>query len=144
MNFLNMKYIYTPIDDTFMSTVDLSKRFNIEIIFDTKKEEINTYIDSNKIERSILNLLYSIIKFTSDVSRIYLSINVNNNEVIIKVQLYLYIVNDLTELQHGTISVERQYGERTTFTITLPIILSIKDNTEFTASNDDLSRLVII
>lgn len=144
MNFLNMKYIYTPIDDTFMSTVDLSKRFNIEIIFDTKKEEINTYIDSNKIERSILNLLYSIIKFTSDVGRIYLSINVNNNEVIIKVQLYLYIVNGLIKLQHGTISVERQYGERTTFTITLPIILSIKDNTEFTASNDDLSRLVII
>lgn len=171
------KNIVQVIEDTVMSTVDLAKGLNIEIIFDTEKEEINTYIDTTKIERSILNLLSNSIKFTPSGGRIYVSINVNNNEVIIKVQdtgigipeeklknifnrfyqadsslhrssegsgLGLYIVKGLIQLHHGTISVESTYGEGTTFTITLPIILSIKDNTKFTSSDDDLSRLVTI
>lgn len=176
---VNFSYrnIVQVVEDTVMSTVDLAKGFNIEVIFDTAVEEINTYIDTNKIERSILNLLSNSIKFTPSGGRIYVSINVNNNEVIIKVQdtgigipedklknifnrfyqadsslhrssegsgLGLYIVKGLIQLHHGTISVESICGEGTTFTITLPIILSIKDNTEFTSSDDDLSRLVTI
>lgn len=176
---VNFSYrnIVQVVEDTVMSTVDLAKGFNIEVIFDTAVEEINTYIDTNKIERSILNLLSNSIKFTPSGGRIYVSINVNNNEVIIKVQdtgigipedklknifnrfyqadsslhrssegsgLGLYIVKWLIQLHHGTISVESICGEGTTFTITLPIILSIKDNTEFTSSDDDLSRLVTI
>ncbi|SCJ61837.1 Non-motile and phage-resistance protein [uncultured Clostridium sp.] len=176
---VNFSYrnIVQVVEDTVMSTVDLAKGFNIEVIFDTAVEEINTYIDTNKIERSILNLLSNSIKFTPSEGRIYVSINVNNNEVIIKVQdtgigipedklknifnrfyqadsslhrssegsgLGLYIVKGLIHLHHGTISVESICGEGTTFTITLPIILSIKDNTEFTSSDDDLSRLVTI
>lgn len=176
---VNFSYrnIVQVVEDTVISTVDLAKGFNIEVIFDTAVEEINTYIDTNKIERSILNLLSNSIKFTPSGGRIYVSINVNNNEVIIKVQdtgigipedklknifnrfyqadsslhrssegsgLGLYIVKGLIQLHHGTISVESICGEGTTFTITLPIILSIKDNTEFTSSDDDLSRLVTI
>lgn len=171
------KNIVQIVEDTVMSTVDLAKRFNIEIIFDTSDEEINTYIDANKIERSILNLLSNSIKFTPSGGRIYVSINANNSEVIIKVHdtgigipdeklknifnrfyqadsslhrssegsgLGLYIVKGLIQLHNGTISVESICDEGTTFTITLPIILSIKDNSEFTSSDDDLSRLVTI
>ena len=171
------KNIVQVIEDTVMSTVDLAKTFNIEIIFDTEKEEINTYIDTNKIERCILNLLSNSIKFTPDGGRIYVSINVNNNEVIIKVHdtgtgipedklknifnrfyqadsslhlntegsgLGLYIVKGLIELHKGTISVESQYGEGTTFTIALPIILTVKDDAKANYSADDLSNLVRI
>lgn len=171
------KNIVQVIEDTVMSTVDLAKTFNIEIIFDTEKEEINTYIDTNKIERCILNLLSNSIKFTPDGGRIYVSINANNNEVIIKVHdtgtgipedklknifnrfyqadsslhrntegsgLGLYIVKGLIELHKGTISVESQYGEGTTFTIALPIILTVKDDAKANYSADDLSNLVRI
>ncbi|MCD2501267.1 HAMP domain-containing histidine kinase [Clostridium sp. NSJ-145] len=171
------KNIVQVIEDTVMSTVDLAKTFNIEIIFDTEQEEINTYIDTNKIERCILNLLSNSIKFTPDGGRIYVSINANNNEVIIKVKdtgtgipedklknifnrfyqadsslhrntegsgLGLYIVKGLIELHKGTISVESQYGEGTTFTIALPIILTVKDDAKANYSADDLSNLVRI
>lgn len=80
------KNIVQVVEDTVMSTVDLARNCNIEITFDTEEEEINTYIDVNKIERSILNLISNSIKFTPNGGSIYISINVNNNEIIIKIK----------------------------------------------------------
>lgn len=82
----NNENIVDVVEDATLSVVDLASSNNINIIFDTEKEEIITSIDRSKIERIMLNLLSNSIKFTKDGGEIFVSVSKDENNVIIKVR----------------------------------------------------------
>ncbi|MEG2291219.1 MAG: HAMP domain-containing sensor histidine kinase [Clostridium sp.] len=85
MPHFKMENIVEVIEDTVLSVVDFAKSHNIEIIFDTEKEEIITAIDQVKIERALLNLLSNAIKFTLSNGIIKVCIRTENLNIIISV-----------------------------------------------------------
>ena len=74
------------VEDTVMSAIDVSKSYGIELIFDTEEEEIITAIDINQIEKIILNLISNSIKFTDYGGHIYVSIEKDEEYILIKVK----------------------------------------------------------
>ncbi len=74
------------VEDTVMSAIDVSKSYGIELIFDTEEEEIITAIDRNQIEKIILNLISNSIKFTDYGGHIYVSIEKDEEYILIKVK----------------------------------------------------------
>ena len=54
---LKNQNIVNIVEEVTLAIVDLAKKFDIDVIFDTEEEEIITAIDTLKIERVILNLL---------------------------------------------------------------------------------------
>ena len=83
---LKNENIVEVIEDTVMSSVDLAKSCGIELIFDTKEEEIITAIDRNKIEKIILNLISNCIKFTDFGGHICVSIKKDKEYILIEVK----------------------------------------------------------
>ncbi|MBQ3420172.1 MAG: HAMP domain-containing histidine kinase [Romboutsia sp.] len=78
--------IVEVVEDTVMSAIDVSKSYGIELIFDTEEEEIITAIDRNQIEKIILNLISNSIKFTDSGGHIYVSIEKDEEYILIKVK----------------------------------------------------------
>ncbi|WP_294358009.1 HAMP domain-containing sensor histidine kinase [uncultured Clostridium sp.] len=81
-----MNNIVEIVENTTLNTVDLAKKYNIEIVFDTDEEEILMSFDKIMIERIILNLISNAIKFSKYLGVIYVSIIKKDNNVIISVE----------------------------------------------------------
>lgn len=78
--------IVDVVEDATLSVVDLANSYNINITFDTEEEEIITSIDRAKIERIMLNLLSNSIKFTKDGGKILVTVNKEEDNVVIRVK----------------------------------------------------------
>lgn len=89
LGYMNTKFsnenIVEVVEDVVLTIVDLAKKYNIEVVFDTEEEEIITAIDKVKIERVILNLLSNAIKFTKDNGVIMVWVNREFTNVVIKI-----------------------------------------------------------
>ncbi len=87
---LNLQFknndIISLIENTTISIGDYIESKGIELIFDTDVEEKIIAFDMDKIERVILNLLSNAIKFTPNGGKIQVSINDDNNNVVISVK----------------------------------------------------------
>lgn len=68
------------IENTVDSVVPFAKNRDIEIIFDTEVEELFTSTDIEKLDRIILNLMSNAIKFTSSGGKIFVAINIVNED----------------------------------------------------------------
>lgn len=84
INFTNGNIVET-IEEAALSTVDLAKQKNIDIIIDTEEEEIITAYDKNKIERIILNLISNAIKAINNLGEIFIHISKIDTTIIIEV-----------------------------------------------------------
>lgn len=73
--------IVNIIEDITLSVADYTKNNNINLVFDTDKEEIITYCDPDKIERIMLNILSNAIKYTPENGLIHVTINSNPEEI---------------------------------------------------------------
>ncbi|ADL53574.1 sensor histidine kinase [Clostridium cellulovorans] len=78
--------IVSIIEDITLSAVAYAERKNIELIFDTKFEELNIVCDKEKIERIMLNLLSNAIKYTDDGGKIQVFLDKNQDEIIVSVE----------------------------------------------------------
>lgn len=74
------------IENTTLTTIEYAKSQGKEIIFDTDVEEKIMAIDSEKIERVILNLISNGVKFTNQGDVIMVKIKDLNNKIQITVQ----------------------------------------------------------
>ncbi|WP_052356647.1 sensor histidine kinase [[Clostridium] dakarense] len=80
---LNLKNVdvITLIEDTVLSVIPYAMSKELEIVFDTNVEELIMAVDSEKIERIVLNLLSNSIKFSRNNSKILANIVVKNKEL---------------------------------------------------------------
>ena len=62
------------IEELVDSIISFSKSKNINIIFDTNIEELYISIDSEKLERVILNILSNAVKFTPSGKSIFVNL----------------------------------------------------------------------
>ena len=62
------------IEELIDSIISFSKSKNINIIFDTNMEELYVSIDSEKLERIILNILSNAVKFTPSGKSIFINL----------------------------------------------------------------------
>lgn len=85
---LNMENvnIVEVIEDTVLSVVPYAQARNIDITFDTAKEEIIMSVDKNKIERIVLNLLSNGIKYSKEAGFVDIRIDVCENNLHIVVE----------------------------------------------------------
>jgi Signal transduction histidine kinase len=74
LNLTNCNIAYLS-EEITQSVIPYAKQKQINIIFDTQHEEINTAVDIDKIERAILNLLSNAIKFTPAGGSIFVSVS---------------------------------------------------------------------
>lgn len=78
--------IVNIIEDITLSVADYTKNNNINLVFDTDKEEIITYCDPDKIERIMLNILSNAIKYTPENGLIHVTINSNPEEITVLIK----------------------------------------------------------
>ena len=78
--------IVEVIEDTVLSVVPYAQARNIDITFDTTKEEIIMSVDKNKIERIVLNLLSNGIKYSKEAGFVDIRIDVRENNLHIVVE----------------------------------------------------------
>ena len=64
-----------------MSIIPYAEKKNLNLIFDTDKEEVIMNIDISKFERVILNLVSNAIKFSKENSNIYVKVISGDNYV---------------------------------------------------------------
>ena len=83
---LKNENIVDIVEESFMNSIDFAKKKNINMVFDSSKEEIITAIDKEQIQRVILNLISNAIKFTREGGNIEVNINENKNEILIEVR----------------------------------------------------------
>lgn len=85
---LNMQSvnIVEVIEDTVLSVVPYAEARNIDITFDTTKEEIIMSVDKNKIERIVLNLLSNGIKYSKKAGFVDVRVDVCENNLILIVE----------------------------------------------------------
>lgn len=74
------------IEDITMSVVEYTKEKDIEIIFDTEVEELETACDPDKIERIMLNLLSNAIKYVTIGGKIEVNLRVENTNLLVSVK----------------------------------------------------------
>lgn len=78
--------IVSFIEDTCYSTMHHIKSKNMNLIFDTNKEEEIIGFDPNCIERVMLNLLSNAIKFNKENGNIFVNIDVDEENVVVEVR----------------------------------------------------------
>lgn len=83
---LHNRNIVSLVEDITSSIVPYFESKKIKVTFDTSVEEKIMAIDSNKMERIILNLLSNSIKFTKQGGQIFVNINDKGNYVLIKIK----------------------------------------------------------
>jgi signal transduction histidine kinase/CheY-like chemotaxis protein len=117
-------------------------------------EQVDAYLDVNKFERVVLNLLNNAFKFTQKRGSVIVRLRREGNEAILSVTdtgvgiskdkqdriferffqvdasdtrqysgtgIGLSLVQEYTQLHHGTVSVSSELGKGSTFTIRLPL-----------------------
>lgn len=146
--------LITEIDEAFKEEC---KNKSVDLAY-SLKEDLTGFIDTQKIEKVLWNLLSNALKFTNNGGVISIKTNefiadgIRNLKLVVsdtgigipqadknkifdrfyKVQdskvmnkkgtgIGLSIVKELIEIHHGTIQVDSELGQGTTFTITLPI-----------------------
>lgn len=85
VNLTNCNIVYL-IEEITQSVIPYAKQKQIELIFDTQYEEINTAVDIDKIDRIVLNLLSNAIKFTAPDGIIMVNVSNKNDRVSISVK----------------------------------------------------------
>ena len=63
-----------------------SKGKELDIVFKSDRKEVLIYMDKDKIEKIILNILSNALKFTQRGGKISISINVNERDIIIAIE----------------------------------------------------------
>ncbi len=85
---LNNEYfdIVLETENIVNSITNYANSKNINLIFDTTKEEEEVWIDKDKYERILLNLLSNAVKFTPENKSIYVTLKIykNNFKLIVK------------------------------------------------------------
>lgn len=85
INLINANII-SFIEDTCYSVLHFMKSKNMNLIFDTNKEEEIISFDPNCIERIMLNLLSNAIKFNKNNGNVFVNINVKKDDVVVEVK----------------------------------------------------------
>lgn len=78
--------IVSVVEETISCIDKYAKEKNIQLIFDTNKEECVMAVDVDAIDRIMMNLLSNAIKFSYNNSNIYINIEIRKNDIIIKVK----------------------------------------------------------
>lgn len=78
--------IVSMIESTVNCIDKYAKQKNIQLIFDTNKEECIMAIDPGVLDRIIMNLLSNAIKFSYSNTNVYIDIFVVNNEIKISIR----------------------------------------------------------
>lgn len=78
--------IVSFIEDTCSSSLRLIESQNMNLIFDTNKEEEIISFDPESIERVMLNLLSNAIKFNRKNGNIFVNVDVNQKDVVVEVR----------------------------------------------------------
>ena len=78
--------IISMVESTISCIDKYAKQKNIQLIFDTNKEECIMGVDPEVVDRIIMNLLSNAIKFSPSNTNIYINIFVINNEISISVK----------------------------------------------------------
>lgn len=76
--------IVALVEEVLQLSIDVARKHNIEIIFDTEEEEIITAVDEEKICKVILIILSNAIKFSKEKGKIYVYMKIKDKDVIIK------------------------------------------------------------
>ena len=84
-NFANYD-IVNIIEEVTLSVVKYTQLKNINILFDTNKEEHIIACDANMIEKALLNLLSNAIKFSNPDSCVYVNLLIHDDAIEIIVQ----------------------------------------------------------
>ncbi|MGL5348674.1 MAG: ABC transporter substrate binding protein [Peptostreptococcaceae bacterium] len=74
------------LEDIVLSVEPYTRARNLDLIFDTDREEVITKVDRKKIERIVLNLLSNAIKYSKDKGKVMVSVHTTQGEVIINVE----------------------------------------------------------
>ena len=109
---------------------------NIEIVFDTDKEEIISNVDPHDIEKIILTLLSAVIRYSLSSSTVYVNLNSKKNKTIISIKNiggydYNRYVNDL-ERRNLDISITVAKLIINLYDGSIDIKSSSKDNVDIT------------
>lgn len=83
---LDVNNIVSATEELVMSIIPYAEKKNLNLIFDTDKEEVIMNIDISKFERVILNLVSNAIKFSKENSDIYVKVISGDNYVDIIVE----------------------------------------------------------
>lgn len=83
---LKLVNIVSLVEDLTESVINFAKNKNINITFDTEKEEIYTLVDIEFVERIVLNVLSNAIKYNKENGEILVSIEDVNNNVHIRIK----------------------------------------------------------
>lgn len=78
---LDVNNIVSATEELVMSIIPYAEKKNLNLIFDTDKEEVIMNIDISKFERVILNLVSNAIKFSKENSNIYVKVISGDNYV---------------------------------------------------------------
>lgn len=70
------------LEDLVMSVIPYAENKNVNIIFDTEKEEVLMALDREKMERIVLNLLSNAIKFSNEGGNIFFNIYLEDNNLV--------------------------------------------------------------
>ena len=81
-----MGNIVEVIEDITMSVVEYANTRGVTIIFDTNEEEVYMPLDSEKLDRIILNLLSNSIKFTPKGGYIYVTMNCSEKDISVSIK----------------------------------------------------------
>ncbi|HTE25402.1 hybrid sensor histidine kinase/response regulator transcription factor [Flavitalea sp.] len=153
--------IISFIKDISYSFSDLSEKKNIHFHFSSSIESLDTWVDHDKLEKVMFNLLSNAFKFTPENGEVEVELNIRpqagNDEIVlldIKVRdtgigipaekqekiferffqhelpetmmnqgsgIGLAITHEFVKLHQGTITVESEPDQGSTFTVTLPV-----------------------
>lgn len=78
--------VVSIVETAMESTVSISERSDIEIVFENSDNNIISLVDSDRLQQVIINLLSNAIKFSSEGSKIIVSVKTENYEVKICVE----------------------------------------------------------
>lgn len=139
---------------------ELAESKNIEFIFTTNEPKVNTWIDCEKIEKVITNLLSNAFKFTPAGGKISLEIESNSSKIFISVKdngigisadklpfvfdrfftdvtknstgtgIGLHLSKEFTKLHGGELTVQSIPFKETVFIVEIPLIEKLIDDSQ--------------
>lgn len=169
------------VDATAFSFKEMAADNGVEFITECSDENIYTYVDKNKMQKIINNLLYNAIKFTPHGGKISLTVHKDPMAPMIAIDVSdtgvgipevdiphvfdrfyqaknqgvtntgsgigLHLVKEYVQLHNGTIEVESQINEGSTFSVRIPSDLRPEENSVLEAGlegEDHLLKLLVV